>query len=165
MLMSDLETYIEKGWFVLPLKEKSKIPSFKVKRGFKDSSNDPFVVQDWFKNPDNKSNLGIACAMSGLVVIDFDFRNMREEANDFYGKFDLLYYEETMAVSTGDGVHYYFKTSSDLTFPGKIMDGVDIKYNGYVVASPSIHPNGKSYVWNQREPINLPAGIIQRRAN
>ena len=45
------------------------------------------------------------------------------------------------------------------------MDGIDIKYNGYVVASPSIHPNGKEYVWNKREPIVLPKGIIQGRGN
>jgi hypothetical protein len=162
MQITEINPYLEKGWFVLPLKEKSKIPSFKVKHGFKGSSNDPFVIADWFKKPNN-SNLGIACEMSGLIVIDFDFRNMTEEANEFYGKFDLNYYEETMAVSTGDGVHYYFKTERFQTFPGKIMDGIDIKYNGYVVASPSIHPNGKEYVWNKREPIVLPKGIIQGR--
>jgi hypothetical protein len=32
-----------------------------------------------------------------------------------------------------------------LTPPGKLADGIDIKYRGYVVAPPSIHANGKAY--------------------
>lgn len=163
-MIKEIETYLDKQWFLLPLKEKSKEPSNQVRHGFKDSSNDPFQVSKWF-HPENKYNLGIACEMSGLIVFDFDFRNMDQEAFKFYGNFDLNYYNETMTVSTGDGIHYYFKTDKGLKYPGKLQNGIDIKYNGYVVGAPSIHPNGKEYQWNGKEPIDLPKGIVKERGN
>jgi len=33
-----------------------------------------------------------------------------------------------------------------MTFPGKWREGVDIKWNGYVVAAPSKHPSGSYYL-------------------
>jgi len=42
------------------------------------------------------------------------------------------------------GIIYYY-ASSEMSFPGKYREGVDIKWNGYVVAAPSVHPSGSIY--------------------
>jgi hypothetical protein len=40
---------------------------------------------------------------------------------------------------------------------------VDIKYRGYVVAPPSMHPDGEIYKSNGREEImRIPAQLLER---
>jgi len=40
------------------------------------------------------------------------------------------------------------------------MNGVDVKWNGYVAAAPSIHPSGAIYtVINDMQPIDLPSQL------
>jgi hypothetical protein len=50
----------------------------------------------------------------------------------------------TFTVETGDGLHLYYQATAP-TYPGKLRDGVDIKFNGYVVTAGSLHENGKFY--------------------
>ena len=127
-------SFVERGWYVLPIFANDKRPYFDLApAGYKSASNDPAKVEKWFtKNPD--LNIGIACAMSGLVVCDVDFRNG--------GDTDEM--PETFTVSTGDGFHYYYKANND-HYAGKLRQGVDVKFNGYVVGAGSTHPNGKFY--------------------
>lgn len=137
--------YAERGWFVLPIFEADKRPYFDLApNGYKSASNDPKKVEKWFTdNPE--LNIGIACAMSGLVVCDVDFRNG--------GTIEGM--PETYTVQTGDGFHYYFKANAQ-AYRGKLRDGVDIKFNGYVVAGGSTHPNGKFYeIIKDIEPIEM----------
>jgi hypothetical protein len=48
----------------------------------------------------------------------------------------------------------------DKQFKGKLIPGIDIKHKGYVVAHPSIHPNGTKYqVVNNVDPVALPAEL------
>ena len=51
----------------------------------------------------------------------------------------------TLTIRTGNGFHFYYDAKPDARFPGKLRQGVDIKFNGYVVAPPSVHPNGEIY--------------------
>jgi hypothetical protein len=127
--------YSALGWFVLPLTPKDKTPFTRLApRGFRSASDDPKQIVSWFaKRPD--LNIGIACAMSGLVVYDIDFRNG--------GSIDGL--DPTLIVQTGNGFHYYYQANAGFTYPGKLRNGIDIKWNGYVVAAPSIHPSGYKY--------------------
>jgi hypothetical protein len=44
-------------------------------------------------------------------------------------------------------LHYYFRHTAD-DYPHDLSRGVDVKYRGYVVAPPSVHPNGGRYRWD-----------------
>lgn len=145
-------TYVDNGWFVLPIKPSSKEPiTHFVRNGFKSATNDLTVVDSWIQAvPD--MNLGIACEMSGLLVIDIDYRNITPDSWTLAKQV----FQETMMVETGDGVHLYFKADGLSDVKGKLDAGIDIKYKGYVVAAPSIHSNGKQYEANGLEPVVLP---------
>ena len=128
-------SYIAEGWYVLPLKKRDKVPYFPfAPHGYKSATNDTDVAIRWWKaEPD--LNIGIACAMSGLVVFDVDERSGGTPQG----------FAPTLTVRTGNGFHFYYEAKDDATFPGKYRQGVDIKHNGYVVAPPSIHPSGEVY--------------------
>jgi len=128
-------SYIAEGWYVLPLNPKGKEPFTKyAPHGFKSATNDPnLAIKWWSAHPD--LNIGIACAKSGLVVFDVDERSG--------GTTQGL--APTLTIRTGNGFHFYYEAKADARFPGKLRQGVDIKFNGYVVAPPSIHPSGEIY--------------------
>jgi len=129
------EQYIEKGWWVLPCLPKSKEPHFGlIKRAYLDATNDMGVVKLWAKLDPNM-NIGINAIKSGLVILDIDFRNG--------GEIDFSW-DKTFTVKTADGFHFYYKDSNPGQYRAGIA-GVDIKYKGYVVAAPSIHPSGHHY--------------------
>ena len=57
---------------------------------------------------------------------------------------------DTFSVKTGNGVHYFFKyppgTDSNNTQNLGFDGGIDLWGNGgYVVAPPSLHPDGHEY--------------------
>ena len=128
--------FAKRGWYVLPCYPQQKIPFFPIaKQGYKSASNKPATVAKWFeKSP--LLNIGIACAPSNLVVFDVDYRN-----GGTTDGLDL----DTFTVETGDGLHLYYKAPLGASFKGKLRDGVDIKFNGYVVTAGSLHENGKFY--------------------
>ena len=135
--------YAMRGWKVLPVAPREKVPFFPIaKAGYKSATDDPAKVALWFRQ-EVELNFGIACAPSKLVVFDVDFRN----GGDVKG-LNL----DTFTVRTGDGLHLYYQAGNE-NFPGKLRQGVDIKFNGYVVAPTSIHPSGAVYeVINDVEP-------------
>ena len=125
--------YVDQGWYVLPLQPKEKTPYFRYARnGYKSATNNRDLIKQWWADVPNL-NIGIACDLSGLVVLDVDFRNG--------GTIENL--ADTYKVSTGNGFHYYYQTTRYPVIP--VRKGIDVKYRGYVVAPPSIHPNGHKY--------------------
>ena len=145
--------YIYNGWKVMPLKPKSKDPHFNlIKRAYLDATDNLDLLSFWMKMDPNM-NIGVACKPSGLVVFDVDFRNGGEAISEL---------TETYTVKTGDGFHFYYQITPDMNFKGKLEEGIDIKYNGYVVAAPSIHPNGKAYeVVNSMKPAFIPSDLLE----
>jgi hypothetical protein len=146
--------YARQGWFVLPLKPQSKEPHFDlVKNGFKSATTDLDMIDFWFTvAPD--ANFGIACALSGLVVLDIDHRNLGERTAEM---------SDTYTVETPGGLHLYYSAPSGASFKGKLGDGVDVKHHGYVVGAPSIHPSGLPYkVTNEMAPTQLPASLVAK---
>ena len=151
--------FAEKGWHVLPIRPKAKEPLGKLARfGHLSATTDKDILMNWFDQAPNM-NIGIACEMSGLVVIDIDYRNLTKES----WRYAKLLYADTLIVETGDGVHLYFKAPQGLSLPAKLDDGIDVKYRGYVVAPPSVHPTGKVYESNGLEPIDYPDYLLKGR--
>lgn len=131
--------YARRGWCVFPLKPMSKEPA--TPHGFKDSTDDvDQICLWWLENPDY--NIGIDTGESDLVVVDIDPRagGFEAWAAIYPGSLDT-----TTVYTGGGGVHYYFEGAGK--FKSKLADGVDIKsVGGYVVAPPSVHPDGGKYV-------------------
>ena len=74
---------------------------------------------------------------------------------------------ETASVITGrDGCHLYLATPVGVVIgnsAGRVGAGLDVRgEGGYVIAPPSIHPNGQPYVWGTRRPIAaMPAWLVE----
>jgi len=140
--------YAERGWAVLPLLPRKKDPHFDLaQRAYLSATTDSKLINFWF-DYDQNINIGIACYQSGLVVFDIDCRNG--------GKL-LPIFQPTYTVETSDGLHLYYKANKNDVFRGKLTDGIDIKWKGYVVTAPSIHPSGARYrVIDDRNPVVMP---------
>lgn len=136
--------YAELNYYVLPLRQRDKTPYTKfAKQGHWSATNDPKVIDAWWQqNP--LLNIGIFCERSEVIVLDVDFNRLGEEAWDFYEN----KLPDTYGVATGHGAHFYYRCSRGMWFPKELCPGIDIKYRGYVVAPPSIHPNGLKYMPN-----------------
>lgn len=142
--------YAARGWRVFPLRPKSKEPA--TRHGFKDATTDAGQVRKWWtRNPN--ANIGIATG-DGLLVVDVDDKpGNAVQGSDSLREWELEHGDmsETVTAITGSGgVHYYLdvgdahvpcSTSAELA--------IDIRCDGgYVVAPPSVHPNGNGYVWD-----------------
>jgi hypothetical protein len=143
--------YADRGWAVMPLLPNKKDPHFDLcRRAYLSATTDHKLINFWF-DYDSNINIGIACSTSGLVVFDIDYRNGGELLKEF---------APTYTVKTGDGLHLYYATSPAAVYRGKLADGIDIKYKGYVAAAPSIHPSGARYtVIDDRNPVAVPQEI------
>ena len=146
--------YAEIGLAVFPLKEQTKYPL--TNNGFKDATTDLDQIERWWtRNP--TANIGIATGQlsGGLVVIDMDVD--KEMDKDGYHAFVrwcdenyLILPDSWLSITGRGGYHLLYKSSFPV--PTKIgwLEDVDIKADGgYIVAPPSIHPNGTRYEWEQ----------------
>ena len=145
--------YAKNGWSVLPVLPKKKDPHFDlVKNAYLSATTDIELINFWF-DFDEKINIGIACKQSGLIVFDIDYRNGGELSDIF---------QPTYTVKTGDGIHLYYKAPKGVEFKGGLEQGIDIKFKGYVVAAPSLHPNGSRYeVIDSRNPIEISDDLLE----
>ena len=143
--------YAQLGLAVFPLQPRDKVPF--LDGGFKIASKDPDQITTWWTRwPD--ANIGIAtgAASGGLVVIDADVNedagydgtdSLREYAAE-HGSFP----ETCRSITGRGGYHDFYRTTETLHNRAVVLDGVDVRADGgYIVAPPSIHPNGKRYAW------------------
>jgi hypothetical protein len=150
-------TYAERwGLFVLPLIVGSKEPhGWSVPHGHLDASADLGIIEHWWSRAP-RANVGIACAKSDLLVIDVDPRNAGDETLGALLKRLGDLPPTWTTLTPGGGQHYYFRHEGELAV-GSLGEGIDLKWNGYVVAPPSIHPNGGRYRWDVGfHPTNTP---------
>ena len=142
---------VHRGWSVIPIKPRSKTPlgSWKERQLVRATPEETEAA--FHANPG--AGLGfVTGANSGLSVLDIDLKNGGVPSMDaLVRRYGAL--PPTPAVITGSGgYHYYFKypESGLRNSAGKLGDGLDIRAEGgYVVAPPSIHPNGKQYRWGK----------------
>lgn len=158
------EAYCERGWPVFVLKPRSKQP-IGGSRGVYDATTDLTALQA-IANRLPDANLAVAMTEK-LVVLDVDTRNGGDKSLSKlimeHGEFP-----DTPNVQTGGGGrHYYFEAPGgalrkDL---GEDYPGLDIKAKGgYVVAPPSVHPDGPRYEWrippDECDPAPMPAWLV-----
>jgi len=156
--------YASLGWPVFPLVPREKIPLFPKREGghgVKDATTDVEQVRAWWtSHPD--ANIGLATGGEGnLYVVDIDGAE-GEAALARYG--DLPAAPES---HTGKGRHLFFTLPGGRNSAGKLGPKIDTRgEGGYVVAPPSVHPNGHRYRWatppNRANIVPLPEVMAQQ---
>ena len=147
----------ELGNAVFPLLPCGKTPL--TQRGFKDATLDPTIISKWWTQwPD--ANIGLATGkISGCVVLDIDGADGESSLQTL--KRELGPLAATCMARTGKGIHLYFRypDGKEIRCRTNIAPGIDVRADdGYVVAPPSVHPNGPSYEWigDETEFAELP---------
>jgi len=152
MLRAALAYAAEFGWPVLPLKPRSKEPL--TEHGSFDATTDSEVIKAWWKRWP-RANVGIATGRK-FFVGDVDAKNGGDESLESlelkHGKLP-----DTRQQQTGGGGRQYLFTLPDFVVHNSesaIAPGIDVRgVGGYIVAPPSIHPNGRQYVWDGLDPV------------
>jgi hypothetical protein len=146
--------YADRGWKVIPLRARGKEPLGSLVPHGKDDATDDLVqvLRWWTEVP--RANVGIVCGPSGLVVIDVDPRSGGDDSlHELERRLGRL--PETVSAETGGGGWHYVFRHPGVDLVGVAAPGLDVKDRGYIVASPSIHPSGRSYAWDL-EPDDVP---------
>lgn len=139
------------GWAVFPVSGKSKKPL--TPHGCKDAKKDVGAIRHWWKKwPD--ASVGIATgSISNLIVIDEDIDENKGidgiQSMRAWEKMHAPLPETVMAITGRGGSHLYYRyNGNDIKNRAGLLEGVDVRgEGGYVVAPPSIHPNGTEYQW------------------
>jgi hypothetical protein len=150
--------YAARGWRVLPLRGKLPLAG---SRGVHGATTDLAAIQAWLHDV----NVGIACgdtaSRAKLIVLDVDHVHDGDESlHELERRHGTL--PHTVSVETGNGgAHFYFQTRARVGCSvGGIGKGLDARgAGGYVVAPPSIHPNGRAYAWDEH-PDDTPVAPL-----
>ena len=137
--------YAAHGWQAFPLKPSSKLPA--TPRSFYDATSNPATLRRWFAQG-YPYNVGVRSGVaSGVFILDIDGDRGAASLRELELKHGRL--SPTLTSTTGKGHHYWFLTNNPVPSSiGRIAPGIDIRGDGgYVVAPPSIHPNGRVYRW------------------
>jgi putative DNA primase/helicase len=110
-------------------------------RSWTDGTTDLARIEKWFP-PNTLHNIAIVPAYSGLGVIDIDGELGEKDASGFY-------LPPTLEATTGNGRHLYYAVTDPTTIPsGDLTPNINTRFaKGYVLAPPSRHRSGGSYVW------------------
>lgn len=108
-------------------------------------------------------NVGIATGkVSGCFVLDLDGAEGEATLAELVAQYGDL--PTTVSAKTGRGRHLYFRYPEGVEIrnkashaaDGNVLQGLDVRGDGgYVVAPPSLHPDGSSYEWTN-SPDDMP---------
>ena len=145
---------VNRNWTVIPLTQKTKIP---VNKGWQKARNSKVEIQRnrifdiWFKK--DNLNLGILCGKrNDIIVIDIDDDTFIDEVMQGVEKFETL----TSWRHHDQKRHLFFKYDESFSKnkPNSTTHKIEVLSTGrYVVAPPSIHPDGATYEWKIEAPI------------
>lgn len=136
------DLYVDRGISVFPVKPMTKNPAVKWSE-YQNRKPSRKELDEWKKS---NYSIGVVCGNSSgnLVVIDFD----REEVFKLFFP-NVVEERRTWVVKTPrPGIHVYFRTDKPIRSRRYSEVNIDVKSEGgYVLAPPSIHPNGEKYVF------------------
>ncbi len=137
--------YAEHGFAVFPCKTQDKVPA--TQHGCRDATTDVQQVEAWWGQvPD--ANVGVATG-STIFVVDIDGPEGEASWKSLVNEHGPV--PPTLEQTTGRGRHLWFCHPKDETIrnsAAKLGSGLDVRgAGGYVVAAPSIHPDGRAYQW------------------
>ncbi len=145
------ESYSKKGLKLFPISRQTKRPA--IENNLELATSDVAQLMEWAaKFPG--CNWGLACAKSKYVVVDVDKKGLArwEELTKEHGE------PQTLKQMSGSGVgfHLIFECEEGVRYRGKIEEGIDVKFNGYIAVEPSVHPSGGLYKWVKGSPKPAP---------
>ncbi len=139
------EAYARMGFHVFPCATRSKTPL--TEHGYKDATTDiAQVIAWWTRWPD--ANIGIATGASGLLVVDVDGAEGAASLDELEREHGAL--PQSPMTRTGSGGRHAFLRAyaGAPSTSSRLGTKIDTRGNGgYVIAPPSVHPNGKHYEW------------------
>ncbi|WP_447983830.1 bifunctional DNA primase/polymerase [Nitrospira sp. Nam74] len=160
-LLTAAVSYVRKGWSVLPLHSprKGQCSCNKTEceavgkhpcaeHGLNDATLNIPIIQAWWERWP-RANVGVVTGReSGLVVLDIDPRhsgdNTLAQLEEQHGKLPAT----VESLTGGGGRHILFQHPGGYIKSRSIGQGLDIKADGgYIVAPPSVHLSGETYVW------------------
>lgn len=149
--------YRARGWSVLPVRPRDKRPLIAWER-LQDEPPTEAELCAWFARwPE--ANVGVVTgAVSGLVVLDVDVGHGGRESLEALERDHGPLAPTVEAVTGGAGRHLYFRhPGAEIGSRVGLRPGLDLKGDGsYVVAPPSVHPNGHRYAWRSgRSPAEV----------
>jgi hypothetical protein len=155
--------YARRGFSVIPIQhDKTPYISWKEYQTRKASS---YEIEAWWEKIPN-AMIGIVTGeISGLLVIDCDTQEGYDAIQGLIP--DSLILPVARTPRGGWHLYFLFPQNCKLTVGTGIMPGVDFRgEGGYIIASPSINADGKSYKWEEGLALNeieappLPDAII-----
>lgn len=141
----------------MPLQPRGKLPL--TEHGSHDATADATIVAGWWDRWP-LANIGIATGHN-LFVIDLDGEqgiDAWRQLTDTHGDVQTL-----TSITGSGGRHLLFRSGQPLPNSAqKLGPRIDTRgEGGYIVAPPSIHPDGGTYQWDNRLPItNVPDWIV-----
>lgn len=144
------ETYFDRGWHVIPLPARAKTPP---PDGFTGAAAPMSSWPDLFTWADTRPDANIAIRLPDTVIgVDVDAYGGKRgaetiaEAEARWGALPSTW--TSTSRTDGSGIRL-FTVPSGSRFRGELGDGVEIVQfsHRYVVAWPSIHPEGRTYRW------------------
>ena len=135
----------QRGLPVFPCAPRDKVPA--IRGGFYSATTNPETIKRQWRIPDR--NIGIPTgSVSGFWVLDIDGDEGAASLDDLQCKYGSLPATRE-AITGGGGRHLLFKYIGPIqNTAGRIAPGIDTRGDGgYVVAPPSVHPNGLRYRW------------------
>ena len=150
--------YASMGFAVLPLKPRGKEPN--IAHGVNDATADVAQVKAWWeRHPNDNIGLAMGAASGGIVAIDIDVdEDAGKDGYDTLRTWENAHGElpETATSITGrGGYHMLYRMAGVGNSVGR-DSAVDIRSDGgFIVAPPSIHPNGVAYQW-EFDPEEFP---------
>jgi hypothetical protein len=166
--------YAKMGWHVLPVwsvdehgqcrcgrpnNEKGHKPGKHPQadlapHGHQDATVDEKLIKDWWAvDPD--AGIGISLADSGLLALDIDPQNGGDDSLAALEAEHGVLHSDCTAITQGGGEHRLFKADPDMTYPGTLGKGLDLKHHGYICVAPTLGSTGV-YRWESgRSPLSI----------
>jgi len=154
--------YHSMGYHIIPCMVKDKRPLVEWKKYQDEPPSVEQIKMWWTKTP--SANVAIVLGQ-GKFAVDLD----GEGANSLLEAKGIELPKDAPVSKTGDGYHVFLSAKTSIpdcvgllsTNGGKPQ--IDIRGVGYVIAPPSIHPNGKCYEWIRPlsvDPPEAPAKLL-----
>lgn len=156
--------YIDNGWSILPVKPEEKRPYMQNWLQYTKQRANAEMADKWFSGLSNAGIGMVTGKVSNIVVLDVE--------NDCPTPIDELlkrYPTQLIARSGSGGYHLFYQYPQGRGRIGNrvgLMDRVDLRADGgFIVLSPTIHPNGKRYEWvTEGIPGAFPLTLLELQA-
>ena len=138
---------IRRGWVITPILPNQKVPRYKWKEAEGQIIYSDEAEYHWTEYP--QDNIAIITGKSGLYVVDVDSVKYTVDAQVIQ---EIMEYPTFTVKTQSGGFHYYYESKEVSKDKTGVVNGVDIKCDGYVLA-PGSDINGNKYQVIENIPI------------